>query len=85
MLWQGCADWLDGSDDRAHAAWRGCLEQAERFGLPYESARAHYEIGRHLEPTHPDRSAHLTRAEAEFRRLLIEPDIRRVHALLYRP
>ena len=60
-------------------------EQAERFGLPYESARAHYEIGRHLEPTHPDRSAHLTRAEAEFRRLLIEPDIRRVHALLYRP
>ena len=84
MLWQGCADWLDGSHDRAHAAWRGCLEHAGRFGLAYESARAHYEIGRHLERTDPDRSVHLTRAEAEFRRLLIEPDIRRVHAVLYR-
>jgi class 3 adenylate cyclase len=83
LLWQGCADWLDGSRDRAHAAWRGCLEQAERFGLPYESARAHYEIGRHLERTDPERSVHLTRAETEFRRLLMQPDVRRVQAVLY--
>jgi class 3 adenylate cyclase len=82
MLWQGCADWLDGRRDRAHVTWRGCLEQAERFGLPYESARAHFEIGRHLERSHPERIVHLSRAEAEFRRLLIEPDIRRVEAAL---
>jgi hypothetical protein len=83
MLWRGCVDWLDGSHDRAHAAWRGCIEQAERFGLAYESARAHYEIGRHLDRSDPERSAHLTRAESEFHRLLMEPDVRRVRAVLY--
>jgi hypothetical protein len=81
-LWQGCAEWLDQSRDRAHARWRACLHEAERFGLPYERARAHYEIGRHLEQTDPERVVHLTRAEAEFRRLLIEPEIRRVRAAL---
>jgi hypothetical protein len=82
LLWQGCADWLDERRDRAHAMWRRCLEQADRFGLPYESARAHYEIGRRLERADPERVAHLIRAEAEFRRLLIEPDLRRVKAVL---
>ncbi|PYR47649.1 MAG: hypothetical protein DMF89_18035 [Acidobacteria bacterium] len=82
-LWQGCAEWLDGRRDRAHTMWRGCLDHAARFGLPYESARAHYEIGRRLERSDPERLVHLARAEAEFRRLLIEPDIGRVHAALH--
>ena len=31
-----------------------------------------------LEPTNPERLVHLTRAEVEFRRLLSDPDVKRV-------
>ena len=82
-LWRGCAAWLEGRRDRAAALWQRCLADAERFGLPYERARAHYEIGRRLERTDPERLAHLTRADTEFRQLLSDPDVKRVHAVLH--
>jgi class 3 adenylate cyclase/tetratricopeptide (TPR) repeat protein len=81
-LWRGCAEWLDGQPERARGTWRTCLDHADRFGLPYEGARAHYEIGRRLERNDPERLVHLAKAEAEFRRLSIEPDVRRVKAAL---
>ena len=77
-LWRGCAAWLQGRHDGAFALWRRCLAEAERFGLAYERARAHYEIGRRLEPTDPERLVHLTRAEVEFPRFLSDPDVKRV-------
>lgn len=77
LLWRGCAEWLEGKHDRAHATWRRCLEEANRFSLPYEAARAHYEIGRRLSVAAPERRQHLTLAEEGFRQLSAETELRR--------
>jgi hypothetical protein len=81
-LWRGCAEWLRGRPSAAHRAWRHCLKEAERFALPYEAARAHYEIGRRLGITDPARRAHLVEAEEGFRRLNAAVDLERVVAAL---
>jgi eukaryotic-like serine/threonine-protein kinase len=47
-------------------AWNKSLNAAERLGMPYEQGRAHYELGRHLPPGHPDRQEHLRRAGELF-------------------
>lgn len=66
FLWQGCIDWLEGRQNAAHGSWRRCLIESARFGLPYEAARAHYEIGRRLGIADPARSTHLLAAEEGF-------------------
>jgi class 3 adenylate cyclase len=69
-LWRGCVESLAGNHRRAHALWRQSLEEAERFALPYEEARAHYEIGRRVAAAGAvDADAHLARAIAGFERL----------------
>jgi class 3 adenylate cyclase/tetratricopeptide (TPR) repeat protein len=82
LLWRGCAEWLRGRATAAHRAWRECIREAERFGLPYECARANYEIGRRLEGTDPARRTHLARAEDGFRRLNAAADLERVLAAM---
>jgi hypothetical protein len=41
--------------------WKRCIALAESLGTPYERARAHLEIGRHL-PDAPERRRHLEEA-----------------------
>lgn len=78
LLWRGCAEWLAGKHARAGSTWRHCLAESARFALPYEAARARYEIGRRLPADHADRRAHLGQAEEGFRALRAEADLRRV-------
>jgi predicted ATPase/transcriptional regulator with XRE-family HTH domain len=61
-LCHGTAEWLVGHRRRASAAWRKGLTAAERMGMPYEQARLHHEIGRHLSARDPAGADHLTRA-----------------------
>jgi hypothetical protein len=82
LLWRGCAEWLEGRPAAATAAWRRSVVDATRFSLPYEIARAHYEMGRRLEPVDPERRQHLTRAEEGFRQLKADAEVRRAAALL---
>jgi len=79
-LWRGCLEHLGGRPARAEASWRECLMQASRFELPYEAARAHYEIGRHLAAGAPERSEHLARARDGFRHLHVAFELSRVEA-----
>lgn len=81
FLWRGCAEWLRRRPTAARRAWRKCIQEAERFALPYEAARAHYEIARRLEATDPARRPHLAQAEEGFRRLNAAADLERVVAL----
>jgi len=82
LLWRGYAQWLEGKHRRAHATWRRCLSEADRFGLPYEVARVHYEIGRRLGVGDPARRTHLLKAQETFARVKAEPDARRATAAL---
>jgi class 3 adenylate cyclase/tetratricopeptide (TPR) repeat protein len=61
-LYEGLAAHHLGRSQRAVAAWHKSLKTAERLVMPYEQGRAHYELGRHLRPGHPDRQTHLSRA-----------------------
>jgi eukaryotic-like serine/threonine-protein kinase len=60
---------LSGHPARARSSWRRGLREAERLAMPYEQARVHMEIGRHLEVGDPSRREHLARAEEGFARL----------------
>jgi class 3 adenylate cyclase len=82
LLWRGCIEWLRGRPERAAASWRGSLDASERFALPYEAARTHYEIGRRLRLTDPERRVHLTRATQGFSRLKADSDLKRTAAAL---
>jgi class 3 adenylate cyclase/tetratricopeptide (TPR) repeat protein len=82
LLWRGCAEWLDGRTEAAKAMWRRSMADATRFALPYEVARAHYEMGRRLSKTDPERREHLTKAEEGFRGLKADADARRAAAAL---
>jgi class 3 adenylate cyclase/tetratricopeptide (TPR) repeat protein len=80
LLWRGCVQWLQGRQARAKRTWGRCFVESDRFSLPYEHARAHYEMGRRLdEPV--SRRTHLASAEAGFRRLRAETDVQRVMAV----
>ena len=49
--------------------------------MPYEAARAHAELGRHLPPDSPARHEHLGKAAALFEQLGSTWDLARVRAL----
>jgi tetratricopeptide (TPR) repeat protein len=44
----GWYDWIAGKDSNANRTWQKGLVLAGQLTMPYEQARAHYEIGRHL-------------------------------------
>ena len=46
-LLQGLLDWEQDRPERAHAAWRRAEATAVSMDMPYERARAQYEIARH--------------------------------------
>ncbi len=68
-LYEGIFAWLNKNPKNAHLCWNKCLELAERNHLPYETGRAHYEIGRHLDVNDSARTGHLTQAIEIFTRL----------------
>lgn len=65
-LHQGLLDWAEGRQKKAVQAWEKSLGLAEQMSMPYEAARAHYEIGRHVEVHAPARQIHLQKAIEMF-------------------
>ena len=69
LIAAGMLAWLRGRHRRARACWRRALAAATRLEMPYEAARAHAEIGRHLPADAPERHEHLAQAAAIFEQL----------------
>ncbi|MDP8987184.1 MAG: AAA family ATPase [Actinomycetota bacterium] len=78
----GLALWLGGRTRAARRSWRAGLKAAERLQMPYEAARAHYEIGRHLPEADPARRLHLEQASQLFAGLGAEDDVARARGAL---
>ncbi len=86
LICLGWSAWLDGRPAAARRAWARAVREAERLRMPYELARAHHELGRHLaagerSPLGLDRAGHLERALAGFQAAGCGADLRRVQAL----
>jgi eukaryotic-like serine/threonine-protein kinase len=76
-LLQGLLDWEHGRPDGARSAWRRAEATAVSMDMPYERARAQYEIARHDGPG-PRREALLADAAATLERLGALEMLRRV-------
>ena len=77
FLWCGLRAWLRGRRSRAFRLWRRSLTLAEALQMPYERARAAFEIGRHLAPDADGRRHHLHQAADLFERLGAAADLER--------
>jgi len=58
--------WLTGNRRRALTSWRRAVTAAVELSMPLEQGLAHYEIGRHLDPSDPEGSVQLARAREIF-------------------
>jgi hypothetical protein len=76
-LLQGLLEWEYGRANEAHAAWRRAAATAKRMDMPFELARARYEIASHGGPG-ADRAAHLAGAATTFEQLGARRMLRRV-------
>ena len=79
---EGLVLWLEGRADTAREAWNKGLREAERLEMPYEIARAHYEIGRHLVADERARRAHLEQAAEVFGQIGAHDDLARARGAL---
>ena len=66
---QGWHQWLENRHRTALRAWAQAVEESERLAMPWELARAHYELGRHLadserSPFGLHKTEHLDRARS---------------------
>jgi tetratricopeptide (TPR) repeat protein len=75
FLVSGGLAWRRGQHRQAHARWRDALRVARRLEMPYETARAHAEIGRHLPPGAATRHEHLAEAASIFAQIGAEWDL----------
>jgi predicted ATPase/DNA-binding SARP family transcriptional activator len=78
--------WSDGRTRAARRAWARAVREGERLQMPYELARAHHELGRHLAPGERsplglDRAEHLERAMTGYRTAGCGADLARVRAI----
>jgi hypothetical protein len=76
-LLQGLLDWERGRTERAEAAFRRAERTAVRMDMPFERARARYEIARHW-VAGDDREALLEDAARTFEGLGADYMLRRV-------
>ncbi len=76
-LYQGNLDWLEGKTEKAYKAWQKSIAFATQFSMPYELARAHFAIGRHLPPEDPERQSYLRIAVENFMKLGASGDLQR--------
>jgi eukaryotic-like serine/threonine-protein kinase len=81
-LHQGLLDWAEGRQKKAFGAWEKSLGLAEQMSLPYEAARAHYEIGRHLEVNEPARQIHLQKAIEMFSEMGVKFELQKARDAL---
>src|SRR5260221_5061864 len=63
---EGTAHWLSGDKQKADKSWHKALSYAKQFGMRFDEALAHYELGRHLELSNPLRREHLEQARGLF-------------------
>jgi hypothetical protein len=88
LICRGWYAWLDRHTTAARRAWTRAIREADRRRMPYELARAHLELGRHLNagqrsPLGLDRAGHLELAAAGFQSVGCAADQRRAQAALY--
>lgn len=69
LIWKGLYHWLTGRTGQAYSLWGDALSVAQKRGMPYDQALAHYEMGRHLNVDDPGRHQHLQQALEIFDRL----------------
>ena len=81
LLAAGSVTWMRGRRRQAHARWRRALAAATRLEMPYETARAHAEIGRHTKADGRARREHLEQAAAIFGQIGSTWDLAMVRAL----
>jgi tetratricopeptide (TPR) repeat protein len=68
-LYEGIYAFLNNQPRRANGLWQSSLTAARKLQMPYDEARALYEIGRHLPVNDPRRAENLKAAAAIFERL----------------
>jgi hypothetical protein len=76
-LLQGALEWERGRPDRALKAWRRAEATAAAMEMPFERAKARYEIARHG-GAGDERAAYLAGAAATFEELGARQMLRRV-------
>jgi tetratricopeptide (TPR) repeat protein len=82
LVWSGLLHQLSGRPGRARRCWQRAIAVAGALQTPYELARAHFELGRHLPTTAPERHRHLEQAVAAFEALDCAPDLARARVAL---
>jgi tetratricopeptide (TPR) repeat protein len=66
LLWDGLLQWLSGRPRRALRRWHAALATARALVCPYEEARAHLEIARHLAAGDAEWTTHMESAQVLF-------------------
>jgi serine/threonine protein kinase/tetratricopeptide (TPR) repeat protein len=84
QLARGNEAWLSGRGAAAMHAWSTALAEAEQLAMPFEQARARFELGRHLGLQEPSRRELLLRAKALFAEMGAVDDVARVQTELDR-
>jgi tetratricopeptide (TPR) repeat protein len=79
-LWRGVDEIDHGHTRRGRRAIESAIAEAERLSMPYERARAHYELGRRSKGL--ERTRHLMRAIEFFAEAGAKPDLRRAEEAL---
>ena len=74
--------WLCGRRSKALAAWRHAIAEGERTAIPYETAKAHLELARHLPAGDAQAGAHAAQAATLFGQLGAHAGLRQARALI---
>jgi tetratricopeptide (TPR) repeat protein len=77
----GWREWLNGRPTSAIKSWDQSLKEAQRLRMPYDEGMTHFEIGRHLSLTDPQRSHHLDEASRILTELEASHDLERLHQI----
>ncbi|MEX8503546.1 MAG: AAA family ATPase [Leptothrix ochracea] len=63
---QAMQHWLHGRHAKAIKAWKHAITEGERMRIPFETAKAHFELARHLPPSDPEHHHHTLQALTLF-------------------
>jgi class 3 adenylate cyclase/tetratricopeptide (TPR) repeat protein len=66
---QALQHWLHGRHAKALKTWKYAITEGERTRIPFETAKAHFELARHLPPSDPEHRHHTLQAIAIFQRI----------------
>jgi class 3 adenylate cyclase/tetratricopeptide (TPR) repeat protein len=66
-LWQGVFEWHRNRKAQAFKQWQKSLLHGRQYGMPYDTALAHYYLSQHLEPVAAQK--HRDQAQAIFREI----------------